>query len=92
VPLLSKARHRGTCTCYVSVAIELPTHGATKGGVVRKEESVMYPPHTFMLVCELDIGKGGVFLGNAKSAPFKAVRVRRAPYLVVRERGGTQSS
>jgi hypothetical protein len=44
-------------------------------------------PHDFLLVNELDVGECCVFLWNVKSAPFSAAWARRAPYLVVCERG-----
>ena len=71
----------------MAVASELATHGATQGGVVGEEAGVVYAPHEFLLVSELDVGEGCVFLWNMKSAPSSTARPRRAPCLVVCERG-----
>jgi hypothetical protein len=62
--VLSEARHRGAIICHVSVDGELPTHGGSEGGVLRKEAGVVIPPHDFLLVGEIDIGVGGVFVWN----------------------------
>jgi hypothetical protein len=57
VTVMPKARHWGTVTCRMAVDDELTTHGATHyGGVLCEEEGVVYAPHEFSLVCELDIG------------------------------------
>jgi hypothetical protein len=47
----------------------------------------MYAPYELLLVGELDVGECCVFLWNVKSAPSSAARARRAPCLVVCERG-----
>jgi t-SNARE complex subunit (syntaxin) len=82
---MSKAGHGGAVACHVAVASELSTHGATQGGVVGEEASVVHVPHKFLLVSELNVGECGVFLWNVKSAPSSAARARRAPCLVVCE-------
>jgi hypothetical protein len=43
--------------CYVAVAGELATHGATHGGVVGEEAGVVNAPREFLLVGELDVGE-----------------------------------
>jgi hypothetical protein len=45
----------------VAVAGELATHGAAQGGVVGEEAGVVYSPHEFLLVSELDVGECCVF-------------------------------
>jgi hypothetical protein len=65
----------------------IAAHRVTEGGVVRNEVGFVYPSPEFLLVYELDIGEGGVFLWNKESAPFEATRARSAPCLVARERG-----
>jgi hypothetical protein len=45
----------------VSVARELPAHGAAEGGVVREEAGVVYSQHKFMFMCESSMGMGGMF-------------------------------
>jgi hypothetical protein len=47
---------------------------------------VVYSPHEFLRVCELDIGYNDVFLlWQVKCAPSAAARARRAPCFVVCE-------
>jgi hypothetical protein len=41
----------------MAVAGDLATHGATHGGVVGEEAGVVYAPHEFLLVGELDVGE-----------------------------------
>jgi hypothetical protein len=50
------ANHGGAVTGHVAVAGELATHGATQGEVVGEEAGVMYSPHEFLLVREMDVG------------------------------------
>jgi hypothetical protein len=58
------------------------------GWVVGEEAGVVDGPHEFLLVSALDVGEGCVcFLWNVKSAPSSAARARKAPCLVVCERG-----
>ena len=83
----SQAIHGGAVTGHVAVAGELATHGATHGGVVGEEAGVVNAPHGFLLVGELDVGEGCVFLWKVKSAPSSAARARRAPCLDICERG-----
>jgi hypothetical protein len=45
----------------VAVARELAAHGATQGWVVGEEAGVVYAPHEFLLVGELDVGECCVF-------------------------------
>jgi hypothetical protein len=71
----------------VSVDGELPTHGASLGGVER-EEAGFVDPHMNRCLCVLDMGSGGgVFLWNENFAPSEATWARRAPCLVVSEGG-----
>jgi hypothetical protein len=66
VPVVYEARHLGKLHA-ISVACELPTHGVAEGGVMRKEAGfVLYPPHEFLLVGELNIGEGCVFCVERK--------------------------
>jgi hypothetical protein len=87
VSVLYEARHRGSITYHVSVHNELPTYKAAEDGVTRKEAGVVDPPREVIFVYALEIDEGGVFLRNEKSAAFCAAQARRAPCLVVRERG-----
>jgi hypothetical protein len=41
----------------VAVAGEFAKHGATHGGVVGEEAGVVYAPHEFLFVSELDVGE-----------------------------------
>jgi hypothetical protein len=70
----------------VTATREFPTHGAAESGAVRKETGIVSPPpQKFLLLCELDIGEGGGFFVNDKSAPYEVARARRASCLVVHE-------
>jgi hypothetical protein len=71
----------------VAVASELATHGAAHGEVVCEEAGVVYSPHEFLLVGELDVGECDLIFLNVKSAPSSAARARRAPCLDVCEKG-----
>jgi hypothetical protein len=86
VAVLSYAINGEEVTGHVAVASELATHGATQGGVVGEEAGVVYAPHDFLLVSEMDVGECCVLLWNVKSAPSSAALARRAPCLVVCER------
>jgi hypothetical protein len=59
--VISSARHGGAVTGHVAVASESTIHGATQGGVVDEEVGVVYAPHEFLLVGELDVGECCVF-------------------------------
>jgi hypothetical protein len=41
----------------VAAVGELSTHGATHGGFVGEEAGVVYAPHEFLPVGELDVGE-----------------------------------
>jgi hypothetical protein len=41
----------------MAVASELAAHGATQGGVVDEQASVVYAPHKFLLVIEVYVGE-----------------------------------
>jgi hypothetical protein len=58
VSVLSEARQRGVVTtCHVTVVSELTTHGVAQAWVASEYTSVLYTPHEFVFVCELDIGE-----------------------------------
>jgi hypothetical protein len=59
---MSLAIHGEAGTGHVAVAGELATHRATQGGVVGEEAGVVYAPHEFLLVGELDVGDCCVFV------------------------------
>jgi hypothetical protein len=86
VAVMFEARHGGAITGHVAVAGELATHGATQDGVVGEEAGVVYARDEFLLV-SWTLVSVVCFLWNVKSAPSYAARARRAPCLVVCERG-----
>jgi hypothetical protein len=75
------------CDCPICVTVTVSTYALVTFHIERVCTVQQHTPHEFLLLCELEMGELCVFLWKVKSAPSAAARARRAPYLVVCERG-----
>jgi hypothetical protein len=87
VSVLSRAGNGGEVTGHVAAAFELATHRAAWVGLCAIRRVLCTPHMNFCLCVNWTWMSDVWFLWKVKSAPSAVARARRAPCLVVCERG-----